>query len=469
MSSFHFSKVIAGVWPTLAKETVLSKIINMVDVFKISLWGGFDDNNKKYIDTLMKLDNSKTIMLETRWNDVRVKNFMEIKLKEKQVIEIEYSEYAQENAQKIFIDATFIGKLKAWQQIIFEQSWVVLKIKSVLEDSVMAEVITAWEIAQYDRVLFKDYDIELPFFSERERRDILRWLEYWVHIISASIVRSKNDIFELKEFLSSQNAEKIKIFAKIETAEAIKNIDEIIEVSDWIILIMEKIKPLLKQQKINEEDIIREMKLKGKPIVMSFWWIEKNNKDTMITEQEIKKYSQLCVDCYMLNTLLKEDDTIEIITQLSNYLEKYELSNKDEILDNCCTEDDSFFVRDYIIYNAYRATKEVDIKAMVSFTENGYTSAKLSSLAPKVPVIAFTKVDETYRYINMLWWVRWYKISQSFSYDNLKRVGKEMIRIIFKWNISLDDKIIIVQANEIIKDEKTGMINGLELYKFKNI
>lgn len=44
-----------------------------------------------------------------------------------------------------------------------------------------------------------------------------------------------------------------------------------------------------------------------------------------------------------------------------------------------------------------------------------------------------------------------------------------MIRIIFKGNISLDDKIIIVQANENIGDEKTGMINGLELYKFKNI
>jgi hypothetical protein len=52
--------------PTLAKETVLSKVINMVDVFRMSLSGGFDDNNKKYIDTIMKLDNSKTIMLELK-------------------------------------------------------------------------------------------------------------------------------------------------------------------------------------------------------------------------------------------------------------------------------------------------------------------------------------------------------------------------------------------------------------------
>jgi pyruvate kinase len=90
-------------------------------------------------------------------------------------------------------------------------------------------------------------------------------------------------------------------------------------------------------------------------------------------------------------------------------------------------------------------------------------------LAPRVPVIAFTKSDETYRYLNTLWGVRWYKISQSFNYENLKRIGKEMIRIIFKWNISLDDKIIIVQANEMQRDEKSDMINGVELYKFKNI
>ncbi|MEI6425786.1 MAG: pyruvate kinase alpha/beta domain-containing protein [Candidatus Absconditabacteria bacterium] len=171
----------------------------------------------------------------------------------------------------------------------------------------------------------------------------------------------------------------------------------------------------------------------------------------------------------MLNTFLKEDETISLITDLSNLLEKHELTINKEDKEPFYKENDNFLVRDYIIYNAYRITKEIEVKAIVSFTENGYTSARLSTLSPEVPVIAFTKIDETYRYINMLRGVRGYKISQSFNYENLKRVGKEMIRIIFKGNISLDDKIIIVQANEIVKDEKTGMINGLELYKFKNI
>jgi len=81
MNNFRFTKIIAGVSPTLAKETVLSKIINMVDVFRITLSKGYDDNNKKYIDTLMKLDNSKTILLETKGIDIRVKNTLNIPVK----------------------------------------------------------------------------------------------------------------------------------------------------------------------------------------------------------------------------------------------------------------------------------------------------------------------------------------------------------------------------------------------------
>jgi pyruvate kinase len=141
MNNFRFAKIIAGVGPTLAKETVLSKIINMVDVFRITLSGGFDDNNKKYIDTIMKLDNSKTILLETRGADIRVKNVVDIKVKEKQQIEIDYSEYAQEHEKKLFLDAPFLHELKVGQQIKFQQSGVVIKIKSVQESGSIAEVI----------------------------------------------------------------------------------------------------------------------------------------------------------------------------------------------------------------------------------------------------------------------------------------------------------------------------------------
>jgi pyruvate kinase len=89
----------------------------------------------------MKLDNSKTIILETRGEDIRVKNVVDIKVKAKQKIELDYSEYAQEHDKKLFIDAPFLKDLKVGQQIKFHQSNVVIKIKSNKDDMVICEVV----------------------------------------------------------------------------------------------------------------------------------------------------------------------------------------------------------------------------------------------------------------------------------------------------------------------------------------
>jgi len=105
----------------------------------------------------------------------------------------------------------------------------------------------------------------------------------------------------------------------------------------------------------------------------------------------------------MLEPMIKEEDPLEIITEISDLLTKYELKLPEEEATRFDKDEDDFAVRDYIIYNSYKITRDMEIKAIVCFTENGYTSARLSSLAPKVPVITFTKSDETYRYLNTIW------------------------------------------------------------------
>jgi hypothetical protein len=66
---------------------------------------------------------------------------MNIKVKARSTIEIDYSEYAQEHDKKIFIDAPFLKSLKVGQQISFQQSGVVIKIKSSKENIILCEVI----------------------------------------------------------------------------------------------------------------------------------------------------------------------------------------------------------------------------------------------------------------------------------------------------------------------------------------
>ena len=127
-----------------------------------------------------------------------------------------------------------------------------------------------------------------------------------------------------------------------------------------------------------------------------------------------------------------------------------------------------YLIHDYIIYNAYRTLEEIGIKAIICYTENGYTAARLASYKPNIPVIAFTKNDYAYRYLNLLRSVKWYKIAPGFDYNNIKQIGKEIIRILFKGNITLEDKILVLHASSATPDT-ANIINGIEVYKFKDI
>ena len=468
MNNFRFTKIIAGVSPTLAKETVLSKVINMVDAFRITLSKGYDDNNKKYIDTLMKLDNSKTVILETKGIDIRIKNTWDLAVKKWDKWTAEFSDYAQEWLNKIYIDYPELWNLKEGTIITCQQSNVELKVLETKEDTAEVEVIEAGKgkIIQYDRVLFRDLNnFAEDEISEKDKKDILRWLEYGSHVLGVSCTNSANHIKSAREFLENNNAKDMKIFAKIETENWLKNLDSILEVADGIIFWIDAF-PSLKKEDIIE--IIRKIKDAGKPILLTKvaveYWADFEKKFW----DEILEYSKEAVDGIMLETFLIEDEVFDAIEKTGNILSDIENKLNEKALKRFEKEWD-FEVRDYIIYNAFRSWNELGIKTAICFTENGYTASRFSSLAPKIPVITFTQSKETYRYLSLVWWVKGYKISQSFNYENLKKIWKEMIRMIFKWNISLDDKILILQANETIDSEKWDMINGIELYNFKNI
>ncbi|MDD2537404.1 MAG: pyruvate kinase [Candidatus Absconditabacteria bacterium] len=467
MNNFRFTKIIASVSPILAKETVLSKIINMVDAFSITLSRGFDDNNKKYIDTLMKLDNSKTIILETKGNNVRVKNTTDIPVKKNQTITIDYSEYTQESDKKIYIDYAHLDKVPLGSEIVFEQSEVVLRVEEKKEDYAECKVLSAatGQIFQYDRVSLEHHEEEISTISEQDKKDILRGIEYGTHILAVSAAYSAQHIKDMRSFLQDHNKAEMKIFAKIETQHGLEHLDEIMQAAEGIILVADMINPWLSEKSL--EDCIARIRGKGIPVLVSYIKGGRNKNYALKQDQILQTLCKTGVDGLNLGTMIVEDDVFDTISVLETALEKYELQVAEKDLKRFDEAD--FEVRDYIIYNAYRITKELNIKAIVCFTENGYTSARIASLNPSVPVITFTKGNDTYRFLNVIRGVKGYKISQSFNYENLKRIGKEMIRIIFKGNISLDDKILIVQANESNSEVKSDMINGVELYNFKNI
>lgn len=462
--------MIVTMWPSLDKETVLSKIITNVDTFRINLSHGDEDTKKKYIDMVLKLDSSKSIMLDTRGPEVRTRNKEEIYLEQGQIVNIEHAEFFKDSMDVLYIDYGQAENIPTGTIIDIDNETVLIEVIESKEWYIVGKVTKEGLVLINRHIDFDGYIPELPYLWEKDKRHIIWWIDHKINMISVSYIKSWDNIREIKSYLESVNWWHIKVIAKVETQDGIQNLKEIIEASDGIILNPRKLSILSDEktaQKVQEE-AIRLCHTIWKPVVLN---IELNMAD----ENDQKKHLDIVrdeikngIDTFMLTkaTAIAEDPIQNIIWLFETINHEDVVTRTEYTLDDVTIWENTL-ITDYIVYDAYRASKEIPIKAIICPTESWYTPARLSGLKPDVPIIAFTKSDEAYRYLNLMHWVKWYKIAPTFDYTNIKQIGKEIIRILFKWNISLDDKILIVHSS--LEQNKAGMINGMELYKFKDI
>lgn len=454
-------------WWSLGKETVLTKAVSNIDGVTVNLQHAYDDTQDKYIKTIMKLDNSKTIVLELEWPIIRNKAVDTLNYKLGDKVMIDFSDYLEKEDNKIFINYIYTDDIPVGAKIWFADSDVMLEVKS--KDSLgipTAECIAAGEVLPNKRVVFHDYEPKIDFVNNRDSRDILWWIGNSVNTIMASYVKTAEDVKLLRKFLDDNSGRHVKIFAKCQTEEFLTNYSEISKYCDGVCIKPMKMIELTNTPEEYVDKIIRDFNYHGKPIIVA---IDKSELDK---QSDITAYVQSYVSqwagCLLLGQdILDMEDPTDYIIQIYEHISAIQSSIPyDTDFKNAKIEDE-YKINDYITYSSYRAIAELGIKAVICYTENGYTAAKLSSYRPDIPIIAFTKNDATYRYINLLRAIRWYRISPSFDYHSIKQTGKEIIRMIFKWSITLEDRILVVHASNL--DVWENIINGVEIYKFKDI
>ena len=456
-------------WPSLDKETVLSKVINNIDTFRINLTHSDEDTQKKYIGMIIKLDSSKTIILDTRGPEVRTRNKEELILKKNQEIPIEHAEFFKDDRDTFYIDYPQTENIPSGTMIDIDNGSILIEVINK-KGKLLGKVKKDGLVLINRHIDFDGYIPELPHLGEKDKKHIVWGIEHKVNAISVSYIKNSGNIAEIRDFLRTVEGEHIRIIAKIETADALKNLKDIISTADGIIINYKKLLILTDEKKAQKivADATKWCHTIGKPIIWNTDLDVLNKKEAKKNAEIIREKITDGIDAFMLTR-----DTAIAEEPIENIYKLYEIINEEGIqtktdysLKNVSINEDDT-ISDYIAYSAYRTSKEMWIKAIICPTESGYTPARLSALKPEVPIIAFTKNDTAYRYLNLMRWVKGYKIADTFEYTNIKQIGKEIIRILFKGNISLDDKILIVHSS--LEQNKAGMINGMELYKFKDI
>ncbi len=469
----RFAKVIATMWPSIGKETILKRLVNFVDIFRINFSHGWISSLEKYVNIIRKIDASKAIMLDTKWPEIRVKNKNNLNLKKKKKISIQFSDKVVNSDEVLYIDYPFIEDLRKNILISIDDNKILLKIEKIDKNQIIAKVVLWDEILPNKSVSFQGYTPKLNFLTEEDKKWLLWAIKNSIVFVAASFVRTWEDILQLKEFLNKNWGEFIRIISKIETLDAVENIEDIIKLSDAIMIARGDLGSALPLEELTKVtlNIIKLSVRYWKPVIIATQVLPTMVENKIPTRAEIDEIvfnMKIWVDAFMLS-----DETAiwQNPYEVLDWLNKIIISNYN-VVDGLLSDNEMIIQHDYkitdnIIWSAYELANKLDVKAIICPTETWYTPARLSTLKPKVPIIAFTRNDDTFKFLNLLWGVKGYKISNNFDYTRIKTLWKEMVRILLKWNVNIDDRILIVHSS--IAQNVPWMINWLEVYKFKDL
>ena len=237
------TKIICTIGPSSQDEEMLRKIIEAgMNVARFNFSHGDHEEHGMKLERVRRISRELNlpvaVLLDTRGPEIRLRDFENGKeqLKAGQKFTLTTEEIMGTNERATITYKSLPGDVKPGDSILLDDGLVGLKVDEVVNGTeIVCTVQNDGPVSNHKGVNVPGVKLNLPFIDEKDRADIVYACEKGFDFIAASFVRSKEDVLELREILKEHNS-KIQIISKIESLQGIQNLEEIIEVSDGIMV-----------------------------------------------------------------------------------------------------------------------------------------------------------------------------------------------------------------------------------------
>ena len=275
--------------------------------------------------------------------------------------------------------------------ILLEDGLMELEVVSKEEDGLTCVVISGGVLLDRKGVNVPGVKLNVPFISDQDREDIIYACQHDGDYLALSFVDEKEDVLQVREILKEQNREDMLIISKIESETAIDHIDDIIEVSDGIMVARGDlgVEVPVVNLPIYQKTIVEKCRAKGKFCIVATEMLSSMQKSARPTRAEVSDIANAVIDGTDAVMLSGETTTgkhpVEAVTYMANVCENTEkyLQYQDRIQTSF-----SLDVPATIAKGVVEITNDIDIEAIITATMTGYTTRNISNLRPNTMIIA---------------------------------------------------------------------------------
>ena len=470
---FNKTKIIATVGPASNTKKKLKELVNAgTDVFRLNFaHGSWDDHAKvvKYVREInQQLGTTICLLQDLQGPKIRIE-------------EVEKKTYIKEGDQLIITTKSVLGNAKKvstsyrvlpkdlsiGDTILVDDGKIELCVEAVKEQDVYTRVIFGGKLKSRKGINLPNTKISAPSLTAKDANDLKFAIEHDIEWVAMSFVRKASDIIQLRKKIEKAGKETL-IIAKIEKPEAIRNIDEIINVSDGIMVARGDLGVEIRSEEVPmlQKIIVEKCRKVAKPVIIATQMMESMIENPRPTRAETNDIANAVLDG--ADTLMLSGETavgaypVEVIRSMVNTIrnveEKGDIYYKLYPLD----EESDYFLNDSVVHMSAQLANYTNAKAMIGLTHRGYTAFKLSSYRPQACIFIFTNNKPFINTMNLVWGLRGIYYNRSESTDTTISDIYELL----KKNdyVKKGDIIINLAAMPI---NKPGRVNTLQVNKIK--
>ena len=413
------TKIVCTIGPASESEEMLEKLMNAgMNVARLNFSHGSHEEHKARIDTIRKVAKrlNKTIglLLDTKGPEIRTHNMKDgvIVLEKGKEVTVSVNEVEGTPGKFSITYENLINDVNVGSYILLDDGLVELQVKEIDKDKgeVKCDILNTGELKNKKGVNLPGVKVNLPGITDKDADDIRFGIKENVDFIAASFVRRPSDVLDIRQILEEEKAE-ISVFPKIENQEGIDNIEEILEVSDGLMVARGDMGVEIPPEQVPmvQKDLIRKCNKLGKPVITATQMLDSMQRNPRATRAEASDVANAIYDG--TDAVMLSGETAagqypeEAVKTMRNIAVSSEAAQDYKKLLNDRTKLVETSLVNAIGVSVAHTALNLNVKAIVAATESGSTARTISKYRPHSDIIAVTPSDKTARQCAIVWGV----------------------------------------------------------------
>lgn len=436
------TKIVCTMGPNANDENLMRNLVkNGMNIARFNFSHGDYEEHKFRMDMLKKIrEEAKlpvAILLDTKGPEIRtgvLKDGKKVILQEGAEFTLTSEDIVGDEHKVSITYSGLTEDVMPGRKILIDDGLIELEVVRITENDIICKVINGGELGEKKGINVPNVPVRLPAITEKDREDIKFGVSQGIDFIAASFVRNAECIIEIRSWLRECNAPYIPIIAKIENAEGIRNIDEIIRCADGVMVARGDMGVEIPAQEVPyiQKEIIKKCNDNFKPVITATQMLDSMIRNPRPTRAEVTDVANAVydgTDAVMLSGETAQGKyPVEALKMMVQIVENTESHLDYDVLLKKAQQHRRQSISSAIGFSTVATADNLDAKCIVAPTMSGATAKVVSKFKPRADVIGVSPDEATLRRMQIYWGVRPLKSIPLKSMEDVCENALEMVK-----------------------------------------